>query len=228
MGTGTSVKAALVDFDGTLVHLPVDWETLRKQITALLKQHGVNVDGVRLYGLLAEGMGRLEAAGISAEQRQQIRAQGMRILDDAEIEAAPAATELPGAAEFLRRLELSGWTTVIQTSNSVRCVQSVLDRLGLPNPAAIAGRESAPDPKPDPQGVLAALSSLGISPQDCVVVGDGDFDVQVAREIGATVIRIGSGGQDRRQEPRADHDVTSLAEAASIMGLAPALERASP
>lgn len=122
------------------------------------------------------------------------------LMTEAEIASAEEATAMPGARELMEDLRGRGWKLVIQSSNSVRCIERVLMRLGFPAVDAIVGRESSRHVKPNPSGVRRALREVGVRAKDAIVIGDGDFDVQLGRAIGAATIRIGRGNADYQVE----------------------------
>jgi len=54
-------------------------------------------------------------------------------------------------------------------------------------------------PKPDPSSLIRCAEQLGLSPKDCVFVGDSRADVIAARSAGVKVIAIPSGVASREQ-----------------------------
>ena len=53
--------------------------------------------------------------------------------------------------------------------------------------SVITGDES-PRPKPAPDGVLMAATQLGVSPADCIFVGDAPADIQAGKSAGMTTV----------------------------------------
>ncbi len=211
------LKAALLDFDGTLVDLPIDWERLRQDVSGLFSRFGIGGAGGPLHASLSRAMESLKARGVSSFDRARLRRDFNRIMTAAEMEAAAGATERPGARDLLQKLEDGGWATIIQTSNSVDCVDAVLRGLSLPKPGAVVGRETTRYPKPHPSGVRRALGALGVSSRHAVVIGDGDFDIQLGRSIGARTIRMLKPDVSRTGALQADVEVNSLSEVADIL-----------
>ena len=219
MEARTSLKAALLDFDGTLVDLPVDWERLREQISHAFGEHGLTHGFRPLYKSMAQAFADLEARGVAPQTRGLLRRKINELMTRAELDAVPDAVALPGCCDLLEHLRDRGWKTMIQTSNSVRAVDEVWARLDLPPVDAVVGRESARRPKPHPQGVRAALRRLGLRGAETVVVGDGDFDVELGQAIGAKTVRVRSADSPPGTSAEADLEVESLQElAASLAG----------
>jgi putative hydrolase of the HAD superfamily len=71
--------------------------------------------------------------------------------------------------------------------------------------------------KPDPRAFEAAVEALGMTPADCIMVGDRiDNDIVPAKALGMAAILL-RGGRHRRQRPRsaeeeADAVVTDVLE----------------
>jgi beta-phosphoglucomutase-like phosphatase (HAD superfamily) len=211
------VRAALLDFDGTIVDLPVDWPGVRDDIAKLFGRYGIDDHFSPLHASIVRAFERLKVGGLSAGSRAYVRREVNRLVTDAEMIAAAGATEKHGAREFLRCVRDDGWATIVQTSNSVHCVSSVFDRLSLPAPDAVVGRETARWPKPHPAGVRQILRRLGIAPSEAAVIGDGDFDIQLGRAIGAQTIRVPNPKMARSGEWQPDIDATSLHEVSEIL-----------
>jgi len=54
--------------------------------------------------------------------------------------------------------------------------------------AAIRGQRPDTPRKPAPDGALAVAAELGVSPQECVFLGDSEADMQCARAAGMTAV----------------------------------------
>lgn len=50
---------------------------------------------------------------------------------------------------------------------------------------SIYGGNSFPTKKPDPEGMLALVAEAGATPEQTVMIGDSEVDVQTARNAGA-------------------------------------------
>jgi phosphoglycolate phosphatase len=207
------LKAALLDFDETLVILPVDWDSLRNQLAQIFTPYGLTPPLRPLYAGIRDAFAELQARGVSPVARGHLRRRLNTMMTATELASAPDATAVPGSRELITTLSSLGAKVIIQTSNSVRVVQEVLQRLSFPPVDAIIGRESGRRPKPHPSGVRRTLSVLGVRGNETVVIGDGDYDIELGRTIGALTIRFGKG----RHAVSADHEIESLEEAARIL-----------
>jgi phosphoglycolate phosphatase len=92
----------------------------------------------------------------------------------------------------------------VLTNKPVRISVRILDALGLSAYfRSIYGGNSFANKKPDPTGALTILRELDASPDEALMVGDSDVDVQTARNAGmrAAIVNYGFGVYDREAYP---------------------------
>ncbi|MFB6122242.1 MAG: HAD family hydrolase [Haloferacaceae archaeon] len=161
--------AVVYDLDGTLVHLPVDWNRAARDAAAALADVGVDADGMDLWRMLdvAEERGHLDVL------------EG--VLGDHECRGAEAAERLPTADEVAD----AGVPVGVCSLNAERACRLALDRHGLtPHVAAVVGRDTLPTRKPDPEPLLTTLRRLGADPGESLFVGDTERDAVTADRAG--------------------------------------------
>lgn len=212
-----ALNAAFLDFDGTVVELPVDWEDLRHQLSHLFAPWGVKTGLRPLYPGITQALLGLGERGLSAQARGHLRRKAYDLITRAERTAAPLARPVAGAQRLLLELRSWGWTIGIQTTASVHVVSAVLSGLNLPPVDAIVGRESARRPKPHPEGLRRALRRLGLRGPQTVIIGDSDYDIQVARSVGAVAIWLTSGRYGALNASQPDFQVSHLDEALAVL-----------
>ena len=96
----------------------------------------------------------------------------------------------PGTAEALATLrsELGGnaRTFAVLTNKPVRPARAICEGLGIaPYFLHIYGGDSFPVKKPDPTGLFSLMDETGAKPEETVMIGDSQVDVQTARNAGA-------------------------------------------
>jgi beta-phosphoglucomutase len=112
---------------------------------------------------------------------------------------------LPGAADWLRRLDEAGWRQAVASSAPRLNVEVVLRVLGLERRfRALVAAEDVKAGKPAPDVFLAAAARLGVQPGRCVVVEDAEAGIEAARRAGMSSVGVGIRS--------ADLPVASLAE----------------
>ena len=74
----------------------------------------------------------------------------------------------------------------VLTNKPVRPARAICDALGLaPYFLNIYGGNSFSTKKPDPEGLFALMSEANATPEETVMIGDSQVDVQTARNAGA-------------------------------------------
>jgi phosphoglycolate phosphatase len=96
----------------------------------------------------------------------------------------------PGTAEALSALrnELGGAprTFAVLTNKPVRPARAICEGLGIaPYFLHIYGGDSFPTKKPDPAGLFSLMQEADARPEQTVMIGDSQVDVQTARNAGA-------------------------------------------
>ena len=91
---------------------------------------------------------------------------------------------------------------------------------------AIYGGNSFETKKPDPLGAKTILRELRAEPQEALLIGDSEVDVQTARNAGmlAAAVNYGFGVHDREAHP-ADIYLERFAELATVLGNTSVSER---
>lgn len=100
----------------------------------------------------------------------------------------------PGARDAIERLHKRDDVVLgVATGKSRRGVAAMIETHGLEGVfATIQTADTAPS-KPDPGMVLHAMRETGVAPEDTVVIGDTVFDMEMARNAGASAIGVSWG-----------------------------------
>ena len=102
--------------------------------------------------------------------------------------ASEAIGPLPGAQRLLATLPIGTWA--VATSGIRAVATSRLRRAGLPVPPVLVCGEDVTRGKPSPDAFLLAARSLGLPPEQCLVVEDAPAGVQAARAAEMGVIAL--------------------------------------
>jgi len=159
-----------------------------------------DMDGVRCWRQWAEhydvpnaeiyevphGMRAIE---IVKELRPDIDPQeGLRVIEDMEMEDVSGLTVLPGVRTLLASLPLDRWAIV--TSATHRLLIRRLEVAGLPIPQRIISADMVERGKPDPEPYRRGAELLGLPPAECLVVEDAPSGVGAGKAAGCRVLGV--------------------------------------
>lgn len=105
---------------------------------------------------------------------------------------------LPGAVELLTTLKEAGIPAgVVSTKKSVT-LKAVVAARGVDHLlCSVTGGDMVTRPKPDPQGLLAAVTALGLAPEQALFCGDTVIDGETARRAGTHFCAVLNGTTTR-------------------------------
>jgi sugar-phosphatase len=126
-------------------------------------------------------------------------AEGLRVIEDMEIEDTEDLKVLPGVRALLASLPPERWTIV--TSATQRLMVERLKIAGLPVPERLISADSVTHGKPHPEPYLRGAALLGFAPEDCVVVEDAPSGIGAGKAAGCRV--LGMVGTHRAEELQA-------------------------
>ena len=102
------------------------------------------------------------------------------------------------AVEALILGKRGGLATGVVTSKNAEELSNTLPRLGIaPYLDCIISADDVRNPKPDPEGVLAALTRLGTRPDEVVFVGDTVHDLRAGKAAGVRRCAVSWGAATR-------------------------------
>lgn len=110
--------------------------------------------------------------------------------DGAAVNAAPL---FPGALETIAALDTAGFLLSAATGKSRRGLNRFLETHGLDR--LLLGTQTADDApsKPHPQMLLNCLDATGVAPENAIMVGDTEFDMEMGRAAGCRTIGVSWG-----------------------------------
>jgi phosphoglycolate phosphatase len=212
-----SMRALIFDLDGTLIDSKQD---LIHSVNAMLRELGRRkLPEETISSYIGHGAPQLVARalgdGCTEEEQQRALEFFLRYYETHKMDTTCA---YPGVGETLEKL--AGMPMAVLTNKPVRISVRILDAMGLTKYfRAIYGGNSFETKKPDPLGAKTILRELGVEPQEALLVGDSEVDVQTARNAGilAAAVVYGFGVHDRVAYP-ADIYLERFADLATLLG----------
>jgi HAD superfamily hydrolase (TIGR01509 family) len=188
----TSVRAILLDMDGTLVDSDASVE---RAWTTWSAEHGLDPAPVLAiaHGSPADRTVRrllpaLDEASVATTAQRQL---DLQYDDLADVVAAP------GAPELLAALDRTGLLWAVVTSADVRLAKARLGAAGI-EPPLLVTVEDVRRGKPDPEGYLLAAGRLGVDPAACLVVEDSEPGLAAGRAAGMRTAALRGPAGDLR------------------------------
>jgi phosphoglycolate phosphatase len=211
------VRALIFDLDGTLIDSKQD---LILSVNAMLSELGrEELAEETISGYIGHGAPQLVARALGDGCTEEERQRALQFfLSYYEMHKMDTTCAYPGVAETLEKL--ADMPMAVLTNKPVRISVRILDAMGLSKYfRAIYGGNSFKTKKPDPLGARTILRELRAEPQEALLVGDSEVDVQTARNAGtlAAAVNYGFGVHDRSAFP-ADIYVDRFSELVTLLG----------
>ncbi len=201
------IKAVVFDYDGTLVHLNIDFDAMRKAVEGLLNAHGVDGDAFAGFHIL-ETIDRAThiLSQANPEAGRSFYQKAMQLVTDLELKAAKKGRVLAGAVDVLRTLKHLGIKVGIITRNCDRAVRVSFPRIEEICDVFIP-RDQVEHVKPHPDHLTLALEKMVVgNPGHSLMVGDHTLDIDAGKRLGMKTAGVLTGHTTRQQFAEAGAD----------------------
>jgi pyrophosphatase PpaX len=131
-------------------------------------------------------------------------------------------TEFPNVRNVMAKLHEQGIKMGIVTSKIRQTTLMGLKLCGLDSfVSTIVTLEDVKEAKPNPEGILAALATLGGKKEETLMVGDSHYDIQAAQNAGVTSVGVSWSwkGRSYLEEYKPDYMIDDMNELLPIVGL---------
>jgi phosphoglycolate phosphatase len=176
------------DFDNTLVHSKIDFAGIRRELLEMLRRSGhpdATGDG------LSERMTRLsigEIIDVGAAHDPAFFDAAWQMVLEYETAGMVASTVEPDARSTLHALRDTGFTLAVMTNNARPATLAALDLFDMRSVfQLILTRDEVPM-KPDPAGIVKAMTTFEASAERTVMIGDSWLDGRAAHAAGVPFI----------------------------------------
>jgi phosphoglycolate phosphatase len=187
------------DLDGTLVETAPD---LVATLNVVLEREGVApVPYEKARSMVGGGARMMIERGLQFGGAQRSAAEIDEMFDaflaHYEAHIADASHIFPGVTEALDRFAAQGWHFAVCTNKYEHGSILLLQTLGVGERfRAICGRNTFPVCKPDGRALLMTIERAGGVPQNAIMVGDSQTDIDTARNAKIPVVAVDFGYTD--------------------------------
>ena len=197
----SAVRALIFDLDGTLIDSQRD---LIRSVNATLQEMGrEELHEDTISGYIGHGAPQLvrRALGSNAADYECDRALQFFLAhyNEHKLDSTCPYPRVPEALALL-----ANYPMAILTNKPVRASVRILEGLGLTKYfRAVYGGNSFETKKPDPLGAHTILREFAAAPNEAMLIGDSEVDVQTARNAGtlAAAVNYGFGTHNRAAYP---------------------------
>lgn len=180
MAAGKPLAGVIFDLDGTLVDtVPMSLSI----INAMLAERGSPRRITYAAALPCASFGGLAlVSGLLGEDTEDAEADLVIFRERYVATRTPPESLYPGIAELLAGLDAADLKLAVCSNKPQHLCEKVLAELGIAHHfAAVVGSTPALPPKPAPDMLDETLRQLGLSADHCILVGDSEVDIALAR-----------------------------------------------
>lgn len=191
------MRALIFDLDGTLVEsLP----GIAASLNRALIQHGLpGQSHANVRSFIGDGAVKLVQRALATVSRIDLTESVVKnFAADYAISWPRGTSVYPGMLDLLGDLDARAVPLAVLSNKPHAFTVEIVEKL-FPNThfaAVLGNRENLPH-KPDPTGALEIAGTLGIAPEDCMIIGDSSMDLDTAKNAGMQSIAVTWGYHDR-------------------------------
>jgi len=211
-----SIQLLLFDLDGTLV------DTIRDITNAL--NYALNSIGIKKLTIdetkqfVGEGLTKLIEKVLGEgkkEFREAVTNTFLQFYTDHLIDYSPVYPHVKTTLERLVKYKKA----VISNKREYLSTE-ILDKLKLLRYFdLVVGSDTTIEKKPSAVPILYVLQKLRARPEEAVMVGDSNFDIEAGRKAGVTTVAVTYGYRERQYLLAADHMIDQFNELPAILDI---------
>lgn len=104
----------------------------------------------------------------------------------------------PGVVEILEELKKRGIKVSVVTTKAQEQVEKILRHFSINQYFnCVMGRRPGINHKPSPEPLLIACCEIGVKPEDSLIIGDAELDVQCGKAAGAKTVSVTYGYREK-------------------------------
>ena len=181
-------KGVLFDLDGTLLDSAPDFIVSLNNL--LQKYNQPKLDPKIIRNHVSDGSWKLVSLGFGIEESHddcaQLREELLIEYEKNSLEYGSAFAGISDTLDFLLELKIPYG---VVTNKPLRFAEPILtNEPTFKNCRTLVCQDHISKIKPDPEGILKGCENLGISPSDCIYIGDHIKDLEAGISAGTKVI----------------------------------------
>jgi len=187
-------EAVIFDYDGTLVHLNIDFSAMRQEVERVMTDYGIKPDahkGLFILEMIDEARELISKRNPS--EATSFYQEALELVTDHEVRAAKRGRVFSGAIDMLKLLRKRGIKVGIITRNCSKAVKILFPNIeGLCH--VFIPRDLVNRVKPHPDHLALTLKKMAVnSPAHCLMVGDHIIDIEGGRHLGMKTAGVLTG-----------------------------------
>jgi len=209
-----SIQLLIFDLDGTLV------DTIRDITKAL--NHALNPIGIRKLTIdetkqfVGEGLTKLVEKVLGEgkkEFREAVMGKFLEFYTDHLIDDSPVYPDVKATLESLLKFKKA-----VISNKRENLSREILDKLKLLRHFdLVVGGDTTTEKKPSAVPVGYVLQKLNAKPEEAVMVGDSNFDIETGRKAGVTTVAVTYGYRERNDLLDADYMIDGFSELPAVL-----------
>lgn len=204
-----SIKLVIFDFDGTLVKLDLVVDNIRKELTTYFKKFGLDLYVRPIYPKIFEALEKLGEKH-TKEEIEKIRKEAYSLMEKEELKSFNDTEPVLGAKKILDQLKGGNLKIAIVSVNGRKIIKKTFREFNFIIPDLIVSRDDLGVVKPDSKVGQHILKHFRIKPKEAILIGDSDYDMELASKLGIKSVWLRSEKQLTYTKP--DFTIDKLKE----------------
>lgn len=208
------IKLIIFDLDGTLVDTSGD---ITNALNYALKPYGLRdltvEDTIKMVG---EGITRLIEKLLENERIQMRDTVIKRFLDYYSEHLVDFSSIYPHVRETLEKL--NDYKKAVISNKREYLSTRLLDKLDLLKYFdLVVGSDTTSERKPSAIPVIYVFTKLGVNPDESIIVGDSNYDIEAGKKAGLKTVAVTYGYRERQYLIDADYIIDSMKDLLTLL-----------